>query len=345
VQQAVEANPPNAASTGSSESPLLAWERTPADAHSIVIACIDRSHMDVPVVAHAAAVAGSLHCTLVLAQVLEPATYADGPQDPVSWGVRRHKCRERFDWVSTQNRFERPPEQVLLEGRAAEELAHWVDGKDGAFLALATRAQGAVPASGLGNTARRLLDYAPASLLLVPPSASATPLYRRIMVPLDGSCRAESVLPTVVMMARDGHAEILLVHIVPEPQFTQIGPLEPEAILLRDKVIQRNEQVARTYMERVLRHIRSSGVDARSIIVHGDARERLQHIALDEGADLLIMATHGQSGRADMSCGTIASFLADHAMMPMLILRNDTGSGAAKAGASEQDYCSFAFRS
>jgi nucleotide-binding universal stress UspA family protein len=255
----------------------------------------------------------------------------------------RHKGRERLEWLKRQHSFDRSPEQILLEGRAADELTAWIADVSLPLLALATHGDERDSGSGLGSTAQRLLEIAPASLLLIPPTATETPVYQRIVVPLDGSCRAESVLPTVVMLARDSAAEVMVVHVVPQPQFTQFEPLEAEAIALRDQIMRRNEQVARLYLERVLRYLRSAGIEARSILVHGDARECVQRIAAEQDADLIVLAAHGQTGRADMACGSVASYLAAHAARPLLIVRDDEEGRAGYAGHSTQEYCSFQF--
>jgi nucleotide-binding universal stress UspA family protein len=299
--------------------------------------------MDLRIVAYAQAIADRLHARLVLAQVLEAAARTEGPQDPVSWGIKRHRCRERFEWLSRQHAFSSEPERILLEGKVADELAQLVAEREASFLVMATRSDGRSGEIGLGSASQRVLEIASASILLVPPVAPEKPSCRRILVPLDGSCRAESVLPTVVTFAKETGAEVLVAHVVPEPQLTHIGPLEPAAVTLRDKLNQRNEQVARTYLERVLGYLRSSGVDARSIIVRGDPREQVNRIGLDERVDLVVLASHGQTGHPDMACGSVASYLASHTAEPLLIVRNE-GDASSGARMAPQEYCSLPFR-
>ncbi|MGE5722386.1 MAG: universal stress protein [Sphingomonadales bacterium] len=324
---------------------LLVWEAAGLGVrHASVVACIDRSNMDIRVLAHAQAVARCINADLVLAQVLEHASHAEGPQDPFYWGLKRHQCRERFDWLSQRQPFETAPEEVLLEGKPAEQLASWAADRESTFLVFGTHAETPAGGRGLGSVAQRLIEVAPASLLLVPPTASATRRYARILVPLDGSCRAESVIPTVVAMARAEGAEVLVMHVVPQPQFTRAGPLEPEAVALRRKTNQRNERVARTHVDRVLRYFRSNGVEARSVIMQGDAREQVQRSALDEQVDLIVVATHGESGRADMACGSVTSYLAGHATTALLILRNDQGWWATGARRLQEEYRSVPLR-
>ena len=345
MQESLRAGPVSSLSsttTTTNEPKLLDWEAGKTS-QAKVIACVDRSSMDSRVVAHAAAIAQRLQIPLVLAQVLEPVSHSEGPQDPVGWGIRRHRCRERLDWLHGQLSFRDGPEQILLEGNAAEELSALVAELEFPLLALATHHEDGSAGLGLGRTAQRLLEIAPASLLLIPPSAPDAPLLRRIVVALDGSCRADSVLPTVVRLARNEATEVLVVHVVPEAQLTQVGPLEPEAIALRNQLMRRNEQVARTYLERVLRHLHAGGVKASSVILNGDSRESVQRIATEQSADLIVLAAHGHTGRADMPCGSVTSYLAAHAVAPMLILRDDDDRGTNYFDRPHQEFCSLPF--
>jgi nucleotide-binding universal stress UspA family protein len=321
------------------EAKLIDW-RAAKSGQQKVIACVDRSNMDSRVAAHAQELARRLQIPLVLAQVLEPANQ-ESPQDPVTWSILRHRCRERLESLNARLCFDNSPEQVLLEGRAADELSAWATESDMPLLVLATHADDHLGRARLGSTAQRLLEIAPVSLFLIPPTAPSTPAYRRILVPLDGSCRAESVLPTVVSLARDPATEVLVVHAVPHPQISQMGPLEPDALALRDQLFRRNEQVARTYLERIVHYLGSCGIKASSILLQGDPREWVQHAAADHHADLMVIAAHGHTGRADMPCGSVAFYLVTHAATPVLIIRNDEESRAFER--TPQEYCSIQF--
>ena len=76
----------------------------------------------------------------------------------------------------------------------------------------------------MGATVHKVLMQTPAPVLLVPVEAPlpAAP-YRRVVVPLDGSRWAESVLPLAVRLAKASEAELLLVHVVPTPEMIEAG--------------------------------------------------------------------------------------------------------------------------
>jgi nucleotide-binding universal stress UspA family protein len=109
------------------------------------------------------------------------------------------------------------------------------------------------PFAGLGGTARRVAEAANGSVLLVPPTeVGDDPLrYRRVMTPLDRSSRSECALPTALEIAAAHDAEIVLVHAAPNIDLSETGPLEAEAIALRDRLRHRNERVAEQYLRQV----------------------------------------------------------------------------------------------
>jgi nucleotide-binding universal stress UspA family protein len=331
---------PPEASPRPDEPMLLDWrnrtsvERVERTAGGAVIACINRSTMDEPVAVHAELLARRLQAPLVLAQVLEPATFVEGPQDPLNWGIRRHRCRERFGWLARKRAFEPAPRQVLLEGKPAEQLTQWAADHHGAILAVATRGDER-QMTGLGSTTQKLLEAARASLLLVPPQTTAAPVYQKILLPLDGSCRAESVMPTVAALAGAPGAEVSVIHVVPQPELTEVGPLEPEAIELKERLNRRNEQVARRYLTRVMRYLAARDIRARPQILQGDVRHRLQQAIAEQAPDLIVVGAHGRTGSADVPCGSVTAYLADHAVAPILIVRDTVENGSAH----QQDYC------
>ncbi|MCT8971439.1 universal stress protein [Microbaculum sp. A6E488] len=170
-------------------------------------------------------------------------------------------------------------------------------------------------------------------LLLVPATVADVPIvhYRRLLVPLDGSCQAESTLPLAMRIAEAEDAELLLVHVVPVPELTEVGPLEAADIRLRQDVISRNEQVARQYLNRIRALVAERGIGARNVILSdNDVRSQLTRLIVEEAVDLVVLSAHGRSGRADVSCGSVASYLVTHAQAPLLLKLNGTLASARR---------------
>jgi nucleotide-binding universal stress UspA family protein len=145
--------------------------------------------------------------------------------------------------------------------------------------------------------------------------------YARILVPLDGSPRAESALPVAVEIARAHDALLILAHVVPRPELVCATPPAPEDLELERRVIERNERVALEYLDRLRTGLAASGLTVRPLLLHDGVRTRLVRAAEQERADLVVMSAHGRNGRTDAPCGSVAAHLVDHLKAPLLLLR------------------------
>jgi nucleotide-binding universal stress UspA family protein len=186
-----------------------------------------------------------------------------------------------------------------------------------------------------------VLNNTAASLLLVPSEGNndVEIAYRRLIVPLDGSCRAESVLPFAVRIARNHGAELLLVHVIPKPEIMVAGMHDAEAIEFTMKLEQFNEQNARTYLDRMQRRLASGGIAVRAIIENeGDVRERLLLVAEHQHADLIVMSARGKGAIHDMPCGNVARHIAANTKLPLLLIRQQMSKPVAQLKPAEQHY-------
>jgi nucleotide-binding universal stress UspA family protein len=304
---------------------------------SSIVACVDETPASSGVLRHAIAVGRGLDLPITLARVIETSPQFRNPVDPVEWQLRRNEHRLQLDRLAAPQSDEAPPiESVLLTGPAAEQLNQWAEDHRAPLLALATHGHGEPGQTTLGTTAQRMLERTSASLLLVPPSAMPTQheiVYRRILVPLDGSCRAESVLPVAARVARAHGAEIVLVHIV--PKMVLVGGRAGQPSDLYTKLSSDNELHARQYLHELCSKLRDDRLSVSVIVTpECDARAELRRLAIDQQIDLIVLSSHGQSGLADVPCGSVTEYLANHAPSPILIVRPSFihGFGEAPSG-------------
>lgn len=288
--------------------------------------CLDGSELGERVLPHAFAVARAFGAPLTLIRVLEGGASGDGPSDPLEWELRRKEAENYLDRVvagCSDQRAEIRGE--LIEGAAAEQIYLWAAHHGVDLTVLSSHGSGGLSECRFAGTASKLIERVPGSLLLVP--ARSAPCegiarYRKILVPLDGSARAESVLPFATRVAADAEAELVLAHVVPVPELIELGALEAEDLELRDRLVRRNERVANQYLDRVRAHLAESRLAVRATVLRGgDVRGRLIRLIADLAIDLVVLSAHGQTGRADVHCGSVASHLLSHSTSPLLIVR------------------------
>jgi len=292
-----------------------------------VVVCVDGSALRDTIVRHAVTAAETFGAPLTLLRVLEPDSNVDAaPPDPLDWDVRQREARADLDRLLLLAR-QRPIdcEAELIQGRAAEQICRWVWQHNGDLVVLASHGEHGRSAWTLSSTACKLVEGVPASLLLVPVDGdlgAGVARYRRIMVPLDGSARAESVLPIAARLATAHEADMLVVHVTPAPELTRVGPLTAQDLELEQCVIARNERVIRGYFEQIRARMLEMGVTVRTVISRpGDARARLVRLARRESVDLIVLSAYGRRGPRDSPCGSVAAYLLTHATPPLLVFR------------------------
>jgi nucleotide-binding universal stress UspA family protein len=302
----------------------------------VVLACIDRSHHGRRVLAQAGALASAMGGELVLMRVLDPHSDSDLPPDPVDWEVRRHEAGSALarlaERAGVDARF------VLAQGRPADEIRHEAARLEAEFIVLGRFGEDADDterAARVGATARAILESAQECVLLVPEGDPVAKGVRRILVPLDGSCWAESALPTAMRLARATGAEILLAQIVTPPEFVCPTPPEPDDIELRARIMDRNNRVARQYLERQRNVLAEQGVLVRTrVITAADARDRLLELLREDALDLVVLSARGSGFRhlPGRHFGSVAAHLSLHSATPLLIVRPDTDASQRRGG-------------
>lgn len=133
-------------------------------------------------------------------------------------------------------------------------------------------------------------------------------MFRRLLVPLDGSAESEDVLADAARVA-DPAAEIFLLH---------VGPVLPSPPTPLSASLGLPE-TAFAYLDRVRQRLRHSKV--RTVVRQGDPAEEIQQAALELGADLLALTTHGRSGLRRVLMGSVAEELVRRGTLPVLLAR------------------------
>jgi nucleotide-binding universal stress UspA family protein len=158
------------------------------------------------------------------------------------------------------------------------------------------------------------------------------PAYQRILVPLDGSPEAETVLPHARSMARRFGATLELVRAY-APTTTLIaaaaasampggGPLVDTAAYMTA-----GREEAETYLEQVDRRLRRQGLKVEHRQLDGSPGESIVAEAERSGADMIAMSTHARAGLDRLVHGSVASYVSHHASCPVLLVRPDTAGG------------------
>ncbi len=140
-------------------------------------------------------------------------------------------------------------------------------------------------------------------------------MFRRILVPLDGSPLAEAILPQVTGLSHALGAEVILLRVALAHTFPGVDPIHLADEEVR--VVEEAEAYLATAAERLVRE----GVNAKTAVRYGQpAAEIIDHAAVEK-ADLVAMSTHGRSGLSRLVMGSVAEEVVRKAKIPVLLLR------------------------
>jgi nucleotide-binding universal stress UspA family protein len=145
-------------------------------------------------------------------------------------------------------------------------------------------------------------------------------MYKKILVPLDGSELAECVLPHVESIAKGCETGSVVFVRAFEPYMSSYARAE-----LSEKQIEeadeRAERAAREYLDQVASRVKLGGVKVQKQLIIGRAAESIAEYATDNDVDLIIIATHGRSGISRWVWGSVADRILRSANVPVLIVK------------------------
>jgi nucleotide-binding universal stress UspA family protein len=152
---------------------------------------------------------------------------------------------------------------------------------------------------------------------------SAAPLYQRILVPLDGSQRAENVLPIITQLAHYHNSQVHLAHVVKTPEMARQMPPAPEDVDLTTRVVERNREEAANYLEQLRSRSYLEGIDVHAHLITSDhAAVALHQLEEQEQIDIVVLNAHGYSGIHQWPYGSMVNNFILYGKVPLLIVQD-----------------------
>lgn len=219
---------------------------------------------------------------------------------------------------SIRERFGVEPTIQAAFGFPTDTILHATEGPEIGFLAMSTHGRSGLGRAILGSVAEQVLRQSPVPVVLLPSGAEgAVPeAFRRILVPLDGSDLAYSVMGPIADLARLTGAELFLLRIGRGP--TELVSDEGTVVVTADEEARIATAEAEAYLTPVAEHLRQVGLSAQAIVQLGDPVEDIVRIADEQQVDLIAIATHGRSGLDRLRHGSVAEAVLRLSHRPVL---------------------------
>lgn len=281
-----------------------------------------------PTAVRIAARAGAV---LHLARVHLPPTYADLPGWMEVDSALRDEARQYLDAVAARlhERHEVETRIAVLEDPVRDALCRHATDEDIDLVVLTTHGRTGIRRAWLGSIADGMVRESSAPVLMVRPVSTRarpvrTPDFTRILVPLDGSSVAESILPPALAVSAPRGTEIVLLRIV-EPVTIPVHPYAyaAPATLPDAEAIEHLVTAATHYLATVADRLRATpGVTRVRVRVHVDPRpaKAILAAATSYSARLVAMTTHGR-GATRLIVGSIADKVLRGTSVPVLLYR------------------------
>jgi len=146
-------------------------------------------------------------------------------------------------------------------------------------------------------------------------------MYKKILVPLDGSELAEQVLPHVQALVQGGNVEEIIFLRVVEQQMRSMGVEYVLSEEEENKILSGRMADAEEYLQQLTNRHQKPGVKLSKKIEKGRADESIVEYATQEHADMIVMATHGRSGVGRWLMGSVADRVVRWSCIPVLLIR------------------------
>jgi nucleotide-binding universal stress UspA family protein len=212
----------------------------------------------------------------------------------------------------------------LLSGEINPAILNEVRQQEAGLVVLTTHGRAGLERAWLGSVADALLRDLDVPALVIRPDAdgepppAVAPGYRRVVVALDGSGRAEKAIAPALALSEPGARVTLLRMAAPGAAVT--SPFVPFAPQMSDDESRRRQEAARSYLDEIAAAIDPGDrhVDT-AVVVNFHAARAILEYAGEQGADLIAMSTQGRSPVTRLVLGSSTDKVVRAASCPVLV--------------------------
>jgi nucleotide-binding universal stress UspA family protein len=239
--------------------------------------------------------------------------------DPLDWSLKRTEAESAIKQIIKQLNDENiQAEGGVVENDSTEAFNAYARQNDASVIIIEK------PDSSVNDRFYELMKTSTIPVLAIPRNHAEVPsaqCFKRILLPLDGSKRAECTLPFAVSISESLNCSVVLTHVIQPPSFTRSGSFNDEKITqLSEQVVETNRQNARDYLKQVVG--RFSVPTYGHVIVNADVASSIHQLIEDESIDLVILSAHGTGGNPKWPYGNVANNLITYSLAPVLLIQD-----------------------
>ena len=213
----------------------------------------------------------------------------------------------------------------IEQGDPAELIVAKAEADKTILIAMTTHGRSGLNRWLLGSVAEKVLRATANPLLLARAAHEGefnhSEKLTSIIVPLDGSGLAESVLPAAIQIAKKLSLEVYLISVCDNPYSPFVSGGGHYAVNV-DALMQDRRDQARNYLEAKMAELRQRGVEQISYLLQeGSAADEILSVAEQTPDSMIVMCSHGRSGVKRWALGSVTETVVRHSRNPVLVIR------------------------
>lgn len=317
-----------------------------------ILVPLDGSPLAEQAIPHAELFARIFGSKIILLQVLEPTSYHENPKavDPLTWQIRKAEAdlylqgiairiRKNLGELSQNKNGTKKSrvDYVIREGKIAENIVNFAHADKIDLLVICSHGSGGLSRWNISSITQKVINLIYLPVLLVRAYNQANPEeslsgYRRILLPIDSSRRAECSLSAGIELARgvtptdktSGASPVksilVLTAVIRPPELPIPEPFPIEIIKLTNQLIEVSRLAVYKYLDEM--KLRLPVESEIRIVESVSAASAIQNLADKEEIDIVVLCAHGYTGQVSWPYGTITRNYIEHGTKPVLVIQD-----------------------
>lgn len=142
---------------------------------------------------------------------------------------------------------------------------------------------------------------------------------KKILHATDFSKASARALQEAIKLAKDHHAQLLVVHVIEPTPYVAGGEFGGAEVY--SKLEDMTRQNAQSSMSKLIERLKKSKIKAESLLLRGSSHEQIVKAAKNKKADMIVIGTHGRTGLSKLFMGSVAGKVVALAACPVLTVR------------------------
>jgi nucleotide-binding universal stress UspA family protein len=292
-----------------------------------ILILLDGSSLAECVLPHALALARANHPQFILLRLIDPLDTETRPRtvDPLDWNFRKVEAETYLaDIAARLVKAGLSVTTLVKEGKVVKTVIECAHLNQVDLILLSSHGKSGITGSNLSSVVQNIILRIRTSIMLIrayQPRPDVEEIrYKHILLPLDGSLRAESVLQIATELSRSHNTEVMAVHVIQKPEIPRRRPLSHEESQLGEEIVERNRVEAAGYLADLKNRLEIPL--STQLLVSEHVASTLHRVVEDSQPDLVILTAHGFSGEASWPYGSVVTTFIAYGTTPLLVYQD-----------------------